>query len=160
MKLASWWAVAGLVLLFLSAVLRLGGRGIATLRAGLTTGEWVVFLVLTAAFVYGEGILGLARRWVPRAVARSAALQTEPRRDLRVLAPLFAMGLVAPSARGVARPWAGVTAIIAAVLTVSRLPEPWRGIIDFAVAAALAWGVIAIVRQSWFTLRTPTPDHD
>jgi hypothetical protein len=45
-----------------------------------------------------------------------------------------------------ARAWLGVAGIVLAVLLVRALPDPWRGIIDLAVAAALAWGLLVLVR--------------
>jgi protein-S-isoprenylcysteine O-methyltransferase Ste14 len=43
--------------------------------------------------------------------------------------------------------WLGTLAIVAAVFVIRALPDPWRGIVDFAVAAALAWGLVAILRR-------------
>lgn len=149
MNYAFWWAVAGLLAIFATAIFRLGDRGIATLQGGLTPAEWLALLILSAAFVYGEGIRALARRWVPFVIARAARLNAEsPVRD-RILAPVHAMALVGAPPRTLLRAWAGVLAIGAAVLIVRALPEPWRGIIDFAVAAALICGLIAIAREAW-----------
>jgi hypothetical protein len=30
---------------------------------------------------------------------------------------------------------------------VAGLPAPWRGIVDFSVAVALVWGLVAILRR-------------
>ena len=46
------------------------------------------------------------------------------------------------------RSWSLVLAILGAVVLVGRLPVPWRGIIDLGVAAALAWGLVAIARAA------------
>ena len=54
------------------------------------------------------------------------------------------MSLIGASRAQVLRSWTMVAAILLAVLVVRTFPEPWRGIIDLSVAAALAWGLAAI----------------
>ena len=142
---ATWWAVLGVALVFVQAILALGERGLQTVRAGLDTGGWIALVLLTAAFVYGEGIRALQRRWVPSVISRAGQLRGESSPLLRILAPLYAMALVGASPRALVRAWAGVAGITAAVLIVRALPDPWRGIIDLAVAAALCWGLGAIL---------------
>ena len=142
---AAAWALLALVAIFASAVVRLGARGIETIRGGLDPAEWLALALLTALFVWGEGVRGLQRRWVPGVLRRVTELRAERRTLYRLLAPLYAMSLIAEPGRTLWRTWAGVAAIVAAVLIVSRFPEPWRGITDFAVAAALAWGLVVIV---------------
>lgn len=143
-----WWAVAGVGALFIEAIVQLGRRGIATARAGLQPEEWLVLVLLSAAFLYGEGVRALERRWVPGVVQRARELGPASPLRHRVLAPLYAMALVGSERRACARAWLGIGLVIGAVLMVRALPEPWRGMIDLAVALALFWGLIAIVRQS------------
>lgn len=147
------WAVAGVVFLFGEAAWRLGMRGVATVRGGLSTSEWTALILLTAVFVYGEGYRALQRKWVPYVLARVARLRTERFLPWRIGAPLYAMSLIGPTRRTALRAWAGVAAIIAAVLIVSRFPEPWRGIVDIAVAAALVWGAVALMYGALGMLR-------
>jgi hypothetical protein len=59
------------------------------------------------------------------------------------------MSLVGAPRRTLARAWLGVALIVLAVLVVRSLPEPWRGIVDAAVAAALLVGLFAIVRGAF-----------
>lgn len=143
--LAAVWALAGVILLFLYAVFRLGRRGLETVHAGLDAGEWAALALLTVVFLYGEGVRALQRRWVPRLVQRAGTLRREGGFLYRVLAPLYGMALVGGPARRTAVAWATTTGIVAAVLLVRAFPEPWRGITDLAVASALLWGVGAIV---------------
>lgn len=144
---AAVWALAGVALLFLFAVLRLGGRAVQTLQAGLGAAEWAALVLLTVAFVWGEGRGALQRRWVPRVVGRAAALRREGALLHRVLAPLYGMSLIGAPVRSTVRAWAGTLAIVAAVMVVRAFPEPWRGITDLAVASALLWGLGAIVLE-------------
>lgn len=143
--LASAWALVGVALLFLYAVVRLGGRGLATLEAGLLPLEWTALLFLTVVFVLGEGRGALQRRWVPRLVRRAADLRREGRLHHRLLAPLYGMSLIGGPAGTRRRAWVGTAAITTAVIVVRSFPEPWRGITDLAVASALLWGLGAIV---------------
>jgi hypothetical protein len=151
--LAALWAVLGVTLLFATAVLRLGARGIALIRSGLAPAEWVLLAVVTAAFVYGEGVRALDQRYVPFLMRRVRELRAESHPVHRVLAPLYALALIGAPGRARLRAWAGMLAIAAAVLIVRGLPEPWRGTIDFAVAAALTWGLAALLQKAWRTLR-------
>ena len=138
------WALLGVALLFAVAIARLGARGLATVQAGLEPVAWLALLALTVTFVYTEGIRALQRRWGPHMLRRTTLLRTEPRLWIHLLAPLYALSLIAAPRRQLARAWAGLLAITAAVLVVRALPEPWRGIIDLAVALALTWGSVAI----------------
>ena len=139
------WAVAGVAIIVAEAAWRLALRGVAAVRGGLEPFEWVALAVLVVVFVYGEGVKALQRRWVPYVVERAHRVRSETSRVYTVLAPLYAMALLGPTRRTLVRAWAGVAAIIAAVLLVSRFPDPWRGIVDTAVAAALLWGVGALL---------------
>ncbi len=145
--LVSAWTLIGVAALFASAIYRLGTRGVATIQAGLGWGEWLVLVLLTVAFVYGEGFRALDRRWVPRLVERALLLRDEPRVLVRLVAPLYGLSLVGAARDDLIRGWLLTTAILGAVLIVRALPDPWRGIVDFAVAAALAWGLVAILRR-------------
>src|SRR5690606_29101549 len=84
-------------------------------------------------------------KWVPLVLVRIESLRDRQPWRYRAGAPLFAMGLMGPPAKGRLLAWLGVVAIIAAVLIVSRFPDPWRGIVDTGVAAALIWGAAALV---------------
>ena len=152
-RAAALWALVGSGLVFLQAVVALGARGVATVRAGLEPTEWWALGVLTAAFVYGEGILALERRFIPALVRRAGRLRTVRHTGMRLLAPLYAFSLVGAPLATLVRAWAGVAAIVVAVVAVRALPEPWRGIVDLAVAAALAWALVALVRQGGKALR-------
>lgn len=145
--ITSGWAVSGVAGLFAWAAYRLGARGLETLRSGLGVLEWAAAVFLIVAFVYGEGLVALDRRWVPKLFERARRLRGERRRLPRLLAPLYGLSLLGSDRGEVVRAWAGTLAIVAAVLAVRALPEPWRGIVDFSVAAALAWGLGAIVRR-------------
>lgn len=144
---ATLWAVLGIAVLFAWAIVRLGRRGVLTISGGLAELEWVALVLLTAAFVYLEGYRALDRRWIPAMMRRARDLRFERNTMLRLLAPLHCLSLIGVGRTALLRAWLGTAAIVAAVLVVRSLPEPWRGIVDFAVAAALAWGLAGILRR-------------
>jgi hypothetical protein len=146
--LAAAWALTGVAVLFTFAVFRLGRRGLATLEGGLTPLEWAILALLTAAFVWGEGRGALQMRWVPRLVRRAGDLRRNRRLHHGILAPLYGMSLIGAPRMGMIKAWGGTAAIVAAVILVRNFPEPWRGITDLAVAAALTWGLGAIVAKA------------
>ena len=145
--LAPIWGAAGVSLLFASAVARLGTRGIDTVQHGLAGFEWVALITLTVIFAYGEGYRALVRRWVPGLFRRLRRLRQESSLFLRLLAPAYGLALITPDRGQRLRAWLGTGAIVAAIVLVSRLPEPWRGIVDLAVAAALLIGLVDILRR-------------
>ena len=140
--------MAGVAAIFVEAIVQLGRRGVATMRAGLDPWEWVALVALSIAFLYGEGEQALARRWVPAVIARARAIDPATRFLHRALAPLYAMSLIGAPARVLVRAWTGVALIVMAVLIVRAMAEPWRGIVDFAVALALLRGLTAILWQT------------
>jgi hypothetical protein len=146
--LTTWWGVVGVALVFATAAYRLGERGLDTVRGGLAPAEWLALVLLTAVFVYGEGVRALQRRYVPHVIRRVTQLEREPRMWYRLLAPVHALSLIGADRGLLLRAWAGTFAIAAAVAVVRAFPEPWRGITDVAVAAALAWGTYALVRAA------------
>lgn len=144
-RLAGVWALLGVSALFGFAIVRLGARGLALPFGDLTLVEWGALLTSIVVFVYGEGVLALQRRWVPRVLERARALRRDKRRAFRVLAPLYAMSMVGASPRRILGGWSLFLGIATLAIAVQRLPAPWRGIVDLGVAGALAWGLVSLV---------------
>jgi len=144
---AAAWALFGVSALFASAVFRLGGRGLHAIGDGLGPLHWVVLVLLTGVFVYGEGVMALQRRWVPKLIDRARAIRSEGV-VLQLLGPLYGLSLVGAPRKRALRAWLGTMAIVSAILIVRTFPDPWRGIVDFAVASALAWGLVSILRSA------------
>lgn len=150
---AAAWAFLGVGLLFAFAVFRLGRRGLETVAAGLTPLEWGALVLLTLGFVLMEGRGALQLRWVPRLGRRVRALREGGSWPHRVLAPLYGMSLVGAPASTLLKAWGGTGAIVTAILVVRSFPQPWRGIVDLAVAAALLWGLAALAAEGRRVLR-------
>lgn len=151
----SAWAVGALAVLFLEAIIRLGGRGLATLASGLTVFQALVMAALTLLFAYGEGYRALHRHFVPNVLARLARLPPPAELSFSrwLLAPFYALGLAHVEGPALRRGWASVAAIVLAVVVVRALPEPWRGIVDASVAVALSIGLASLVSRFVASLR-------
>lgn len=156
---ASAWMLVGVAGIFAWAVYRLGGRGLEAIRGGLDTFQWSVLVVLTLGFVYTEGVQTFDKRWIPKLIQRAHRLRGEAT-ILQVLAPLYGLSLVSSDWRDLLKGWGGTALIVLAVLLVRQLPSPWRGIVDFAVAAALVWGMVTILRRTPAAVRSPTGATD
>lgn len=149
------WAVAGVAATLLDSIGRLTQRAVATLGELDAAWQWGVLLALAAAFAYLEGYRALHRQFAPAVVARSLAVADAGRAWQRVLAPLYAMSLIGDRPRALARAWLIVAVIAGSVVAVRALPEPWRGIVDAAVAVALAIGLGSIAWRFACAVRAP-----
>ena len=146
-RLVVWWAVLGVVLMLLQAIIKLGIVAAAPFvsGSGLTPLESAVCAAWVLVNVYAEGYRGFQKAFVPRTVARAFHLATEPRPLFVLLAPLYAMALFQARPKRLAISWALVAFIVLAVVFIRRLPVPWRSIVDAGVVAGLAWGTVSLL---------------
>jgi len=141
---ARWWAVCGVALTFVEAIVRLGSRALGAAGSAEPL-HYAVFVGLAATLTYFEGYRALQQRFVPGVVARAAELRASSPLLMRCLAPLYACALVGAERKTLLRAWSGVFAIVLAVVLVRHLPPLWRATVDGAVAAALTWGLSALL---------------
>jgi cytochrome bd-type quinol oxidase subunit 1 len=83
-------------------------------------------------------------------VARALVLAREGTPLQLVLAPAYCMSLLHASRRGRIVAWTVVAGIATLVAIVSRMPQPWRGIVDAGVVAGLAIGLASLL---WHAVR-------
>lgn len=151
------WAVGGLALTFVEAVLRLGGRALQTVQQGLAVGHWLALVGCVVLLGYFEGHRALQRRFAPAVVTRALSAGEQLHGCFPVIgAPLFALGLFGAPRPTIVRTWLGIALIVLAVLGVRALPPVWRGIVDAGVAFALTWGLFALLLQFTRALRSGT----
>ncbi|HTQ03279.1 MAG TPA: hypothetical protein VMI54_05460 [Polyangiaceae bacterium] len=137
---------SGVVLLTLAdGAYRTGLRALYTVERGLTRGEWLALAASVVLFTFGEGHAVLARRFAPAVVARAFSSTAPNGRAALVLGPLHALALARVTWREALRNWAVLAVIAGAIHAVRALPEPWRGVVDAGVFAALLWGSLALV---------------
>jgi hypothetical protein len=151
--IARVWGIAGVVGLLAQAIVRLTPRAVEALKSELDTMQWITLVLWCAFMVHAEGYKGFHRRFSPRVVARAWTLAEHPRTWQVVFAPAFCMSLVHASRRGLAVAWCVLLGVVALVAFVSRMSQPWRGIIDAGVVLGLALGLLSIL---YFTVRAAT----
>lgn len=140
------WGTVGVVGLLLQAVYRLTPAALQVLVEGnLTPVQMGLYLGWVAFAAYAEGYRAFQGRFSPRVVARAIYLSKHPEPLHVALAPLFCMSFFHATRRGLTAAWVVTLLVLAAVLVVRQLPQPWRGIVDGGVVVGLSWGIIAIV---------------
>ena len=147
------WAVGGVALTFVEAIARLGHRGWGAVETGLTGPQWLALVGATLVLGYFEGYRALHLRFAPDVVAHALELAAGPRTARSLLAPLYATSLLGAERGVIVRAWLAVAAIASSVVVVRGLPDPWRGIVDLAVASALAWGLVALLARFFGAVR-------
>lgn len=139
------WALIGVLALLARAIWALAPRAVEAWSNGLTPLQIAIAVAWTAFMLVGEGYRGFQKAFSPRVVARARHLAEHPRWYYAILAPAYAMGLLHATPKRLAVSWALVAGITLLVILVSRLAQPWRGIVDTGVVAGLAWGTISIL---------------
>jgi len=142
--LGAWWGVLGVVLILSSAIYRLAGYAVEALRGPLTPLQWGALLAVLGFMAYFEGYRGFQKAFSPRVAARARYLREHPHWAHVLAAPLFCMGYFHATRRRKIVAYSLTAGIIALVLLVRLLPQPWRGIIDAGVLLGLGWGIITI----------------
>jgi hypothetical protein len=157
-KAAAAWGLIGVAALLLNAVVRLAPVAIEGLTAHrLGAGLWLLAAGNVAFMAYFEGYRGFQQGFAPRVVARALHLARHPRPLHVVLAPLFCMGLVHATRRRLVASWILLITIVAIVLAVRGVAQPYRGIVDAGVVVGLAWGLAALAATAWSALAGNPP---
>jgi hypothetical protein len=143
--LISTWGVLGVILLFSQAMYRLGGRAVEAITMQLTTQQLVVLVGWTIFNAYAEGYRAFQKRFSPRVVVRAHYLAANPTPLHVALAPFYCMGLIHSARKEKVIAWTTTVMILCFILLLRHVPQPWRGIVDAGVVAALAWGAVTIL---------------
>ena len=158
-RLGAAWGLAGVGLLLGSAVYRLTPSAVRTFDYPLDMLQWgflVVWVVLMAVF---EGYLGFQRSFSPRVAARAKYLTERPHAVRSLFAPFFCMGYFHATRSVKIRSILLTVGIVAFVMAVRRMPQPWRGIVDLGVVLGLNWGIISIGVLAFMAFATDGFDH-
>ena len=139
------WGVLGVLLLLSQAIWRLGARALEALRMDLSSAQIALLLVWTAFNLYAEGYRAFQKRFSPRVVVRAAHLSKHPTLVHVALAPFYCMALFHATRRNRLVAWGTVIMVMAFILLLRQVPQPWRGMVDAGVVVALAWGAGAII---------------
>jgi hypothetical protein len=139
------WGVVGVLALVAQALVRLTPLALEPLATGMTSLQWALYLGWIAFNAYAEGYRGFQLSFSPRVVARAVHLARHPNAVHVLLAPVYCMALFQASRRRMIVAWVLLIAIVAIVVAVRMLPQPWRGIVDAGVVVGLGWGGMSIV---------------
>jgi len=153
------WGVGGVLLLFGQALVRLTPIAWEALTSGtLTSTQWALYVGWVVVSAYTEGYRAFQKGFAPRVVKRAFELAAAPRSLFVVLAPAYCMTLFAAPRTRMLISWTVNLCVVAAVVYVRKLSQPWRGIIDGGVVVGLSWGVVCMVRE--FVLAYSAWSHD
>lgn len=139
------WGIAGVLALLVQAIYRLTPYAVDAIRGPLRPFEIAVLVAWVGINAYSEGHRGFHKMFSPRVIARARALDADPRPLFVVLAPLYCMGLIHATRKRLIVSWVLTLGIVAIVIAVRMLEQPWRGIVDAGVVVGLAWGVVSIL---------------
>lgn len=143
---AALWGIFGFVAILMQAILRLSHLAWEPIAAGeLEVWHFALYGASIAFNGYFEGYRAFQLQVAPRVMARASYLAHNPRPLHVILAPLFCMALFHASKKRLIINWIVYAGIVALVLSVRQLAQPWRGIVDAGVVVGLSWGVFAIL---------------
>ena len=154
------WAVFGTVAILVHAISRLLPRALEPILDGtLDLPAALAYVAAVIGLAYSAGYRGFQRRFSPRLLARAMVLRDAPT-WVRLLAPVMAMGLIHATRRRLVSSWCLVAGIVALVVLVGLLDQPWRGAVDAGVVVGLSWGTVVTLILLGQALRGQTPDVD
>lgn len=141
LAIAIGWGIGGVAMLLTQALVRLTPRALEAIDSGLSWPQWLALGGWVGFMAHAEGLRGFHRRFSPRVVARALVLAQQGTPLQLLLAPAYCMSLLHASRRGRVVAWSVVAGIAALVAIVSRMAQPWRGIVDAGVVAGLGIGL-------------------
>lgn len=144
-RVCAVWSVVGFSWILLDAILRLGILAWRGLSQDLQPSHWVALIIFVAFMAYTEGYRGFQKMFSPRTAARAYYLFNHPTLWAGILAPLFCMGFFRATRRPLLVAWVGTALIIALIISLRWVPQPWRAIVDAGVVVGLSWGLMSFL---------------
>ncbi|MCO4744478.1 MAG: hypothetical protein KC912_06815 [Proteobacteria bacterium] len=152
--LASWWGLFGVTVFVGRAITRLAPIGYEAVAGGLSAVQWCILVGWCGFMLYTEGYRGFHLRFSPMVVARAETLTSDAPLWHRLLAPAYCMGWFHATRGRLIRSWGVTFAVIAVVIVVRQLPQPWRGVLDVGVVLGLSAGLLSMM---WWAFVTDRP---
>lgn len=137
------WAVLGVSVLLLNAILRLAPRAMEALGMDLNFMHWALMIGFLIFMIYAEGYKGFQKKFSPRTAARVKYLKENPTLLRVILAPVFAMGFFQANKKTRIVAWILPVMIIILICVISQISQPVRGLIDVGVVVGLSYGLIS-----------------
>lgn len=155
----AFWGLAGVVALLLSACVRLWPKAVDAFCHPFAWHHWASLVAIVLGMAYAEGYKGFQRAFSPRTAARMRYLRQHPSITHVIFAPLFCMGYFHATKRRKVTSISLTLGIIALIIVVSFVAQPWRGIIDAGVVVGLAWGIVSLLIFSGMALFSSSYSH-
>ncbi len=153
-NLAALWGFLGVFTLLSCAIWRLTPRALEAFQVPLETKHWVFLAVFLFFMLYSEGYRGFQKRFSPRTAARIRHLRDHSNRLHAILAPAFCMGYFHAQRRTQITAICLTLTIIALVIFVRYLPDPWHGLVDTGVVIGLLYGIVTYVYYTVVAVRS------
>lgn len=138
------WGVLGVTLILGRGLLCIYPYSSALCGIQLSAIHWVALAVSLVFMGYAEGYKGFQLKFSPRVAARALYLKQHPTVLRVVFAPLFCMGYFHATRKRKIVSYSLTFGIILLIIGVSRMNQPWRGIVDAGVLLGLGWGLASI----------------
>jgi len=146
--LVAVWGIGGVLVILAVSVWRLAERTMGLDLATLGPVHWVFEAFWLVFMLYTEAWRGFHKQFSPRVVQRALEL---PNRPLLIIgAPLVCMGLFYATRKRLIIARGLVVGIVALVLIIRQVPDPWRQLVDLGVTVGLGAGTLSL---AWFALR-------
>lgn len=142
----TWWGVLGVMALLSSGVWRVFPHALEPVVAStrMSTFHWTLYVGCIVFNAYTEGYKAFQRVITPRVLARAQWLTDNPGRVHPLVAPVFVGGFFGMQRRALIVRYVVLLVIVAVIVGMKFVPQPWRGIIDAGVVVGLGWGVVAM----------------
>jgi len=95
--------------------------------------------------IVGKGYFALHRGFVPRVISRSEQIIKNGKLIDKIFAPLYCMGFFKAPRKRMIISYVMILFIVSFILSASRIPQPWRGIIDLGVVVGLSIGILSLL---------------
>jgi hypothetical protein len=140
------WGIVGVLGVLTQACIRLAPQAWQPIAEdSFLWWHWIIWGAWVGQMLYSEGYRGFHCGFSPRVIARALYLARHPRPLRLVLAPLFCMGFFHATRRRLVVAWSVTAGVVALVVLVSQVAQPWRGLIDAGVVCGLVAGALSIV---------------
>ncbi len=138
------WGITGVSMLLAWAIVRLTPQVMEVFTLQLQWYHWLALVVSVVFMAYSEGYRGFQKGFSPRVAARARHVQANPRGLHVVLGPFFCSGYFHTTRRRKISVFIMTSMIVGLIAIVSRMEQPWRGIVDAGVVVGLGWGLISL----------------